>query len=221
MPSSISESTTHYLTSSETQSEPSSSSDLNSDSDFHPDLELKKDPEAMIEEFAEDWVASLPREDQYAFSIVLFHILQQDFQLLIYPASKIIAKYIGKNYKTIQKWRTDFIDEDGEIPEFARGRYNRMNAISKDEKLSRQARSFVRENAFRKGAPNMTCRSFCSWVNDDLLPNSTLQPGAPRKISVEVARKWLLDMGFKSESQKESMWMVMSVRMLLSIVVIS
>ena len=43
----------------------------------------------------------------------------------------------------------------------------------------------------------MTARSFSSWVNDDLLPNSTLESGAPRKISVEVGRKWLHSMGFE------------------------
>lgn len=49
----------------------------------------------------------------------------------------------------------------------------------------------------KKGAPNLTTRSFCNWVNNTLLPNSTLSSGAPRKISVEVARRWLHDMGFK------------------------
>lgn len=57
-----------------------------------------------------------------------------------------------------------------------------MNAVSNDEDLTQQAREFVRENAFKKGAPNMTSRSFCTWVNDELLPNSTLDPGVPHKI---------------------------------------
>ena len=43
----------------------------------------------------------------------------------------------------------------------------------------------------------MTARSFCAWVNNVLLPNNTLESGAPRKISVEVARRWLHKMGFK------------------------
>ena len=42
----------------------------------------------------------------------------------------------------------------------------------------------------------MTSRSFCSWANDTRLPNTTLEPGAPRKASVEVARRWLHTMGF-------------------------
>ena len=62
-----------------------------------------KEPDAMIEEFAADWVASLPRDDLYALSLLLFHILQQEFQQLIYPASKIIGRVLNKNYKTIQK----------------------------------------------------------------------------------------------------------------------
>ncbi len=38
----------------------------------------------------------------------------------------------------------------------------------------------------KKGTPNLTSQSFCNWVNDTFLPNSTLPSGAPRKISVEV-----------------------------------
>ena len=63
--------------------------------------------------------------------------------------------------------------------------------------LSKQAREYVRENAFREGAANMTSRSFCTWVNTVLLPNSILESGAPHRISVEVARKWLHSMGFE------------------------
>ena len=59
------------------------------------------------------------------------------------------------------------------------------------------ATQYVRENAFKKGAPYFTARSFCSWVNDDLLPNSTIEAGGPRRISVEVARRWLHEIGFK------------------------
>ena len=68
------------------------------------------------------------------------------------PCVKNYRQHLSKNYKTVQKWRTDFIDLEGEIPEFARGRYQRMNAISKDENLSKEARKYVREKAFRKGA---------------------------------------------------------------------
>ena len=84
-----------------------------SDSRFYPDEALLKDPNAMIEEFAADWVVSLPRDDLYALSLLLFHILQQEFQQLIYPASEIIGRVLNKNYKTVQKWRVGFIHNEG------------------------------------------------------------------------------------------------------------
>ena len=160
-----------------------SGSSSESDSSFDLDEALLKDPNAMIEEFAADWVVSLPRDDLYALSLLLFHILQQEFQQLIYPASEIIGRVLNKNYKTTQKWRVGFIHNEGEVPEFVRGKYNRMQAISNNEDLTEQAKLYVRENSFKKGAPNMTIRSFCFWVNNKLLPNSTLEPEAPRKIS--------------------------------------
>ncbi len=172
-------------------------SDSDGDATFDPLEALKNDPDALLEEFVSNWVASLPREDLYSLSLLLFHILMQDFQLLVYPASKIIGKYLMKNFKTVQKWRVDFVKNEGELPVFLRGRYKRMNTVRKNEELTELATHYVRENAFKKGAANLTAQSFCTWVNDELLRNATLEPGAPRKISVEVARKWLHEMGFK------------------------
>ena len=40
-------------------------------------------------------------------------------------------------------------------------------------------------------------------MNDDLLPNETLEPGFPRKISVEMARKWMHDLGFEVVTKKK------------------
>ena len=86
---------------------------------------------------------------------------------------------------------------DCEVPPFMRGKYERMNIVSHDEHLTELARNYVRENSFKKGSPNMTSYSFCKWVNNELLPNNTLEPGFPRQVSVEVCRKWLHQMGFQ------------------------
>ena len=43
----------------------------------------------------------------------------------------------------------------------------------------------------------MTATVFCEWVNNDLLPNSTLEPGYPQNISLETARKWLHQLSFE------------------------
>ena len=49
-----------------------------------------------------------------------------------------------------------FIHNEGEVPEFVHGKYDRMQAISNNEDLTEQAKIYVQENSFKKGAPNMT-----------------------------------------------------------------
>jgi len=41
------------------------------------------------------------------------------------------------------------------------------------------------------------------WVNEHLLANETLEPGCPRKISVETARHWLHELGFEVLTAKK------------------
>ena len=63
--------------------------------------------------------------------------------------------------------------------------------------LNKKATEYVRLNASVKGTPNMTAINFCKWVNKSLLPNSTLEPGYPLKISVVTAWRWLHELGFQ------------------------
>ena len=65
-----------------------------------------------------------------------------------------------------------------------------------------------------KGRPNLTACSFGEWVNEELLANETLEPGFPRKISVETARHWLHELGFEVlAAKKVDMLMAISVIM--------
>lgn len=85
-----------------------------------------------------------------------------------------------------------------------------MNCVLNDEDLTMKAREYVPKNTFRKGSPNMTAGSFAFWVNNDLLPNTTRESGAPRKISVEVGRQRLHSMGFQRNAlQREFITMAM------------
>ena len=63
--------------------------------------------------------------------------------------------------------------------------------IFHNKKASEYVRTAVKEK------PNMTSMEFCKWVNKTLLPNSTLEPGFPQRVSVETLRKWLHEMGFE------------------------
>ena len=66
-----------------------------------------------------------------------------------------------------------------------------------------KATTWVRENAFIKGKPNMTAHSFCVWVNNALLVSSHLPPNFPRSISLRTAIRWLHHLGFKPVSHKK------------------
>ena len=74
----------------------------------------------------------------------------------------------------------------------ANGKYERSGIIwckrkkgTFVEQLNAKAKKYIRLNSNVKGHPNLTVGSFCQWVNNTLLPNTTLEPGFPRKISQE------------------------------------
>lgn len=52
----------------------------------------------------------------------------------------------------------------------------------------------------------MTAGSFCRWVNESLFPNSVLDPGYPRKVSIQTARIWLHELGFQVLDKKKRVY---------------
>ena len=63
---------------------------------------------------------------------------------------------------------------------------------------------YIRSNAAVKGRPNLTAADLCVWVNESLQPNSTLEPGFPRKICLETAYKWLHLLTARTEVQPQA-----------------
>lgn len=123
-----------------------------SDSEFDLDEALKSDPEAMMEEFTADWIAS---DDLYPFALLIFQVLTHHFQLMITAASKIVVKHVNRSHKTVQKWQVDFLHNKGELSDYLRGIYARMGSVANDEELTKRATEYVRENAFKKGSPKL------------------------------------------------------------------
>ena len=94
--------------------------------------------------------------------------------------------------------------------------YQRFGVLWQNEHLNKKPSKYVRENTAVRGKSNLTVYSHCEWVNEELLVNETLEPGFPRKISVETARHWVHELGFEMLALKRVvMLMVMSVLMLL------
>ena len=159
-----------------------------------------RDVNAFIEDYARDWVNGLDRDDLRSLSIYLLVCL---LQLGATDASKWIADVSGKCERTIREWRATFVANKGSFPDTMQGRYQRTGVLWHNEELNELATQYVRENRVIKGKPNLNLQSFTAWVNSVLLPNHALDPGFPRKISCETARKWLHELGFSVVDAKK------------------
>ena len=154
-----------------------------------------RDPHEIPGQFLEDWVLTLDRMTRSRLPC-LCHLMVTQFQFTETRAAEFTAELIHKSDRTVRQWRTDLVSNDGVMPESKQGRYLWNGVLWSNEDLNQKASEYVRSNASVKGRPNMTTIDFCKWVNKSLLPNWTLEPGFPRKISVETARKWLHHTGF-------------------------
>ena len=127
-------------------------------------------------------------------ALLLYVRLPTIFGLSKTDTAAVVGKVLHKNERTIRRLADDFVSNGGEFSESQQGHYV---TLMSNEELCDTAREHVRENAAPRGRPNLTAAAFCQWVNNELLPNTVLDPGYPRRVSVETARKWLHDLGFK------------------------
>ena len=118
-------------------------------------------------------------------------------------AAELIGRFIGRSDRTVREWRVTFNSNRGTFPDTLQGKYQRDGILWQNEDLNKRAVKYVRENTVVRGKPNLTASSFCQWVNECLLETQTLEPGYPRRVSIETARKWLLELGFTVMDHKK------------------
>ena len=160
----------------------------------HPRLE---DISALAAEPLQEWLDNLPRDDLRHVALLLYTNLPRKFGLQKTDTAATVSEFLQRSGRTIRCWIDDFVRNDGEFSDTQQGHYVRNNTLMSNEELCEKARVYVRANAAPRGRPNLTSSAFCQWVNNDLLPNSVLEPGYPRRVSVETARKWLHELGFE------------------------
>ena len=108
-------------------------------------------------------------------AVIQMERLQKRTSLKSTAAVLEAAWITGFNEKTIHVYRKEFFENCGRFRDEARGKYQRA-CLFNEESLRLQAAMWVRENAVRKGAPNLVAREFCQWVNNELLSSSDLPP---------------------------------------------
>ena len=141
----------------------------------------------VMEEFVMSWVEGLDHEDKNSLAMLLCFVLVNELSFTETRAAELTAKVIKKNEKTVRRWRTDLVTNGGSFTENSQGRYQRNAVLWSNEDLNQKASEYIRANAAVKGRPNLTSIEFCKWVNNSLLPNTTLEPGFPQRISMSCS----------------------------------
>lgn len=145
------------------------------------------------------------RDDVISLSLFLCFQLENVLGFSSTNAAEYTSIMFAKSDRSIRQWKADFL-ESSCIPQSQQGRHQRSGILWSSEELNKEASKYVRENCNVKGMPNLTIASFCHWINNDLLPNTFLEPGFPRHVSVETARKWLHELGFEVLSSKKGLY---------------
>jgi len=186
-----------------TSQEAANTEDELADPSFDLDSSIKSDVSHQMEEFNEEWVAQLSRDDKFSLAMFLHHHLTVTMGKGDTETSELVGLMMYKSDRTIRQWRADFYENNIAVPDGKQGHYQRSGVLWRNEALNKKVTSYVRQNSAVKGKANLTTHSFCEWVNEDLLTNETLEPGFPRKISVETARHWLHELGFEVLTAKK------------------
>ena len=127
----------------------------------------------------------------------------------IVDAAKFAAATTGFSQEVVRRWAFSYFTALNQYPgsiddldldfietqlssERGKGCGN-ADSILHDEEFQLSARKYIRSNAYRKGAPNLTTEMFCKWIKDEF--------GV--EVCCETARVWLHFLGFNmSDHQK-------------------
>lgn len=132
------------------------------------------------------WGMSILQAAQYAEDVT---------GVAVYTARKWVATY----YLPLVGVRPDDIDREfmDDLLFSERGRScGNPGSILHDEEFRLLAQEFVRENAYKRGQPNMTLNDFRNWVERSYNVH----------ISIETARAWLRNLGFDQKSHHKSVY---------------
>ena len=120
----------------------------------------------ILADFAEDWLETLDKDEIKSISLFLFYHFVHAFSFTETKAAEYAASVMKKSDRTVRRWRSALIDNDGVLPESEQGRYQRSGVLWQNEELNKKAVEYVRDNVSVKGHPYLTTVTFCKWVNE-------------------------------------------------------
>ena len=91
------------------------------DPSFDLDSSLKSDNDFLVEQFCEDWVLQLDRDDKVSLGVFLCFQLSKHVGLGETKAAELAGAMIGISDRVVREWRSAFFRNDGCIPESEQG----------------------------------------------------------------------------------------------------
>ena len=79
------------------------------------------------------WVQSRPMHDLQMLSLLCYEIGMRDVGLNIGDSSKLAAQIVGRSARTVNEWRRNFIENEGEFPPDMRGKYARVSIMTHED----------------------------------------------------------------------------------------
>ena len=89
---------------------------------------MRDEVDTALEQFIEDWVISLDREDTISLSLFLTYHFSNLMNFTSTKAAEYAAIMIGKSDRTVRQWRADFHDHK-EISDSKQGQYQRTGVL--------------------------------------------------------------------------------------------
>ena len=119
-----------------------------------------KSPHEVLGKFSNEWLEGLDKDDTRSLALFLSYQLVHMFSFTETNAAEYSAAIVQKSERTVRRWRSAVIENDGVLPESQQGRYQRSGVLWNNEEFNQKAADYVRQNAAVKGRPNLTSIDF-------------------------------------------------------------
>ena len=110
----------------------------------------------ILGKFVDEWLQVLGKEELKSVAMFLCYHLVGLFSFTDTKAAEYAALMLGKSDRTVRRWRSGVVENDGVSPVSEHGKHQRTGLLWKDEQLNKKATEYVRSNAAVKGQPNLT-----------------------------------------------------------------
>ena len=123
------------LTTPFSQANESSSEESSDDSCNLSDEEDVRSRDEILDDFSSEWMVQLDHDDKGSLAIFLCHTFSKHFKMQATEGAQLAAHIVGKNEKTVRRWRTAVIRNKGKLPKTQQGRYVRKGVLWQNEEL--------------------------------------------------------------------------------------